>query len=118
MVKAELDKAILREAASGNFPVRQSTVGRSSTCVLLRTRHVPEDEPCLVRRITDLATRYRDRRITMKLREEGWRVNHKRIKRQLQLLAERLDGVRQMRRQTDELKSSCETAETSQAVVQ
>ena len=49
-----------------------------------RTRHVPEDEPRLVRRIIDLATRYGRygyRRITMMLREEGWRVNHKRIER-------------------------------------
>ena len=60
-----------------------------------RTRHVPEDEPRLVRRIIDLATWYGYRRITMMLREEGWRVNHKRIERLFQLLADRLDGVRQ-----------------------
>ena len=63
-----------------------------------RTRHVPEDEPRLVRRIIDLATRYGRygyRRITMMFREEGWRVNHKRIERLFQLLAARLDGVRQ-----------------------
>ena len=63
-----------------------------------RTRHVPEDEPRLVRRIIDLATRYGRygyRRITMMLREEGWRVNHKRIERLFQLLADRLDVVRQ-----------------------
>ena len=62
-----------------------------------RTRHVPEDEPGLVRRIIDLATRYGRygyRRITMMLREEGWKVNHKRIERLLRLLADRLDGVR------------------------
>jgi len=49
-----------------------------------RTRHVLEDEPRLVRRIIDLATRYGRygyRRITMMLREEGWKVNHKRIER-------------------------------------
>ena len=48
------------------------------------TRHVPEDEPRLVRRIIDLAPRYgryEHRRITMMLREEGWKVNHKRIER-------------------------------------
>ena len=61
-----------------------------------RTRHVPEDEPRLVRRIIDLATRYGYRRITMMLREEGWRVNHKRIERPFQLLADWLDGVRQV----------------------
>lgn len=49
-----------------------------------RTLHVPDDEPRLVKRMTDLATaygRYGYRRITMMLREEGWRVNHKRIER-------------------------------------
>ena len=49
-----------------------------------RTRHVPEDAPRLVRRIVDLVPRYGrygDRRITMMLREEGWKVNHKRIER-------------------------------------
>ena len=58
---------------------------------------MPEDEPRLVRRIIDLATRYGRygyRRITMMLREEGWKVNHKRIERLLRLLADRLDGVR------------------------
>jgi len=30
----------------------------------------------------------------MMLREEGWKVNHKRIERLLRLLADRLDGVR------------------------
>jgi transposase InsO family protein len=58
---------------------------------------VPEDEPRLVRRIIDLATRYGRygyRRITMMLREEGWKVKHKRIERLFQLLADRLDGVR------------------------
>ena len=62
-----------------------------------RTRHVPQDEPRFVRRIIDLATRYgryQYRRITMMLREEGWKVNHKRIERLLRLLADRLDGVR------------------------
>ena len=45
---------------------------------------MPEDEPRLVRRIIELATRYGRYgylRITMMLREEGWRVNHKRIER-------------------------------------
>jgi hypothetical protein len=32
----------------------------------------------------------------MMLREEGWRVNHKRIERPFQLLADWLDGVRQI----------------------
>ena len=45
-----------------------------------RTRHVPEDEHRLIRRIIDLVTRcvrYGYRRITMMLREEGWGVNQK-----------------------------------------
>ncbi len=47
-------------------------------------REVPEDEERLVGRIIDLATqygRYGYRRITALLRNEGWRVNHKRVER-------------------------------------
>jgi transposase InsO family protein len=43
-----------------------------------------DDEPLLVRRIVELATRYGRygyRRITAMLRSEGWRVNHKRVER-------------------------------------
>ncbi len=43
-----------------------------------------EDEPCLVARITELASaygRYGYRRITALLRREGWRVNAKRVAR-------------------------------------
>ena len=60
-----------------------------------RTLHVPDDEPRLVQRMTDLATahgRYGYRRITMMLRQEGWCVNHKRIERLFVLLANGLDG--------------------------
>lgn len=42
------------------------------------------DEPRLVARIIELATqygRYGYRRITVMLRREGWRVNHKRVER-------------------------------------
>ena len=49
-----------------------------------RVRHVPSDEPRLVRRIVQLASeygRYGYRRITALLRAEGWRVNHKRVER-------------------------------------
>jgi len=45
---------------------------------------VPDDEAVLVRRMTELATkygRYGYRRITALLRREGWHVNHKRIER-------------------------------------
>ena len=48
-----------------------------------RTR-VPDDEPRLVHRIVELATqhgRYGYRRITGLRRDEGWRVNHKRVER-------------------------------------
>ncbi len=45
---------------------------------------VPDDEPRLVTRIIELASRfgrYGYRRITALLRREGWRVNHKRVQR-------------------------------------
>jgi putative transposase len=44
----------------------------------------PSDEPLLVHRIVDLASeygRYGYRRITALLRDDGWRVNHKRVER-------------------------------------
>lgn len=47
-------------------------------------RLVPDDEPRLVRRIIELASRYGRygyRRITALLRGEGWRVNPKRVQR-------------------------------------
>ena len=49
-----------------------------------RQRHVPDDEPRLVRDMTRLATqygRYGYRRVTELLHGEGWTVNHKRIER-------------------------------------
>ena len=49
-----------------------------------RVTHVPDDEPWLVREMTELATqygRYGYRRITVLLCREGWSVNHKRIER-------------------------------------
>ena len=49
-----------------------------------RVLHVPDDEPLLVKRMTELATqygRYGYRRITAMLCREGWEVNHKRIER-------------------------------------
>jgi transposase InsO family protein len=45
---------------------------------------IPDDEPLLVDRVTELAGmygRYGYRRITALLRSEGWRVNHKRVER-------------------------------------
>jgi putative transposase len=47
-------------------------------------RKVPDDEERLVERIVSLASqygRYGYRRITAMLRNEGWRVNHKRVER-------------------------------------
>ncbi len=44
----------------------------------------PDDEPPLVKRIVELASRfgrYGYRRITNRLQEEGWTVNHKRVER-------------------------------------
>lgn len=49
-----------------------------------RSRHVPSDEPRLVKRIVEVATeygRYGYRRVTALLRGEGWWVNHKRVER-------------------------------------
>jgi len=49
-----------------------------------RTPHVPDDEPRLVKEMIELATqygRYGYRMVTGLLREDGWRVNHKRIER-------------------------------------
>ena len=45
---------------------------------------MPDDEPLLVQRIIELATkygRYGYRRITALLQREGWQVNYKRIER-------------------------------------
>ena len=49
-----------------------------------RIPKIPDDEPRLVQRMTELATqygRYGYRRVTELLRREGWTVNHKRIER-------------------------------------
>jgi len=49
-----------------------------------RKKHVASDEPRLIRRMVQLASdygRYGYRRVTAFLRDEGWRVNHKRIER-------------------------------------
>ena len=49
-----------------------------------RKVHVPGDEPRLVGRMIGLATqygRYGYRRITAMLRDEGFKVNHKRVER-------------------------------------
>jgi putative transposase len=49
-----------------------------------RTPHVPDDEPRLVKRTIELGTqygRYGYRLVTGLLRNEGWKVNHKRIER-------------------------------------
>ena len=49
-----------------------------------RRRHIPDDEPPLIREMVGLATqygRYGYRRVTKLLHREGWQVNHKRIER-------------------------------------
>ena len=49
-----------------------------------RSRHVPSDEPRLLKRMVELASeygRYGYRRVGALLRAEGFRVNHKRIER-------------------------------------
>ncbi|MCX7414873.1 MAG: IS3 family transposase [Planctomycetia bacterium] len=107
LADAELDKAILREAAFGKLlsPAKRrravehvrDALGRDRlserrACLVLgqhrntqrRQRHVTDDEPRLVTRIVWLACeygRYGYRRITALLHWEGWRVNHKRVER-------------------------------------
>jgi transposase InsO family protein len=49
-----------------------------------RQRHVPDDEPKLLKRIDDLATkygRYGYRRATTLVHREGWNVNYKQVER-------------------------------------
>jgi len=49
-----------------------------------RQRHVPDDEPRLIREMMALATqygRYGYRRVTKLLHRAGWHVNHKRVER-------------------------------------
>jgi putative transposase len=49
-----------------------------------RQRHVPDDEPRLIREMVALATqygRYGYRRVTKLLHRAGWHVNHKRVER-------------------------------------
>ena len=49
-----------------------------------RKPYVPDDEPRLVNQMVELATRYGRygyRMVTGLLREDGWKVNHKRIER-------------------------------------
>ena len=63
-------------------------------CTQRRERYVPSDEPMLVRRMVALATeygRYGYRRVTALLRDEGFRVNHKRVERLWRLV---LAGIR------------------------
>lgn len=67
-------------------------VSQRRTCQVLgqprsnqrHVRKVPEDEEPLVERIVSLVSqygRYGYRRITAVLRNEGWKVNHKRVER-------------------------------------
>ena len=47
-------------------------------------RKVPEDENLLIERVVALASqygRYGYRRVTALLRNEGWRINHKRVEK-------------------------------------
>jgi transposase InsO family protein len=70
----------------------QAVVSQRRACEVLgqvrstqrRPRKIREDEPGLVKRMVELATqygRYGYRMIAALLRDEGWRVNHKRIER-------------------------------------
>ena len=104
VAEAELDKAILGEAALGNFEPGEAEGGveqvrdalgrrrcrEHQACSVLgqsrstqhRVAHVPEDEARLARRMVELAAengRYGYRRVAALLRSEGFAVNHKRV---------------------------------------
>jgi putative transposase len=75
-----------------NYVCQQLSISERRACkVLGQPRstqrlilYVPDDEPILVSRIIELAERfgrYGYRMITGLLREEGWKVNHKRVER-------------------------------------
>ncbi|MEO0525558.1 MAG: IS3 family transposase [Pseudomonadota bacterium] len=104
LADAELDKAILKEAAFGKLlsPERRRrfvdhvtdklgvSQRRACRCVgqtrstQWRKLKVSNDEPALTSAIVDLARkygRYGYRRITAMLRAQGWHVNHKRVAR-------------------------------------
>ncbi|HAW30929.1 MAG TPA: IS3 family transposase [Planctomycetaceae bacterium] len=107
LADAELDKAILKEAAFGKLlsPVKRcqavsyvrntlgpEIVSERRACRVLgqprstqrREPYLPDDEPRLVKRMIELATqygRYGYRTIWGILCLEGWKVNHKRIER-------------------------------------
>ncbi|WP_339674759.1 IS3 family transposase [uncultured Gimesia sp.] len=107
LADAELDKAILKEAAFGKLlsPVKRcqavtyvrntlgpEIVSERRACRVLgqprstqrREPYLPDDEPRLVKRMIELATqygRYGYRTIWGMLLLEGWKVNHKRIER-------------------------------------
>ncbi|NQY41717.1 MAG: IS3 family transposase [Henriciella sp.] len=104
LADAELDKAILKEAAFGKLlspskrrravdhVQRRLGVSQRRACRVLGQnravqRHTPitrDDEDALTRRIVELAAvygRYGTPRITALLKREGWTVNHKRVER-------------------------------------
>ncbi|NJL31100.1 MAG: IS3 family transposase [Phycisphaerales bacterium] len=104
LAEAELDKAILREAASPKLlsPARKRQavthvqeelgVSQRRACQVLGqaravqryTPQVRDDEDRLTGRIIELAAvygRYGTPRITALLHQEGWRINHKRVER-------------------------------------
>ncbi|MEO1474190.1 MAG: IS3 family transposase [Pseudomonadota bacterium] len=104
LADAELDKAILKEAAFGKLlsPERRRRfvdhvtdklgVSQRRACRSVgqvrstqwRQLKVSSDEPALTSAIVDLARRYGRygyRRITALLRAQGWHVNHKRVAR-------------------------------------
>ena len=63
---------------------RACTVLKQPRSTQRRSKHVPSDEPRLLKRIVELASaygRYGYRRVTALLHREGWTVNHKRVER-------------------------------------
>jgi len=82
----------VKRSRAVNLVCKKLSVSQRRTCKVLgqplstqrHVRKLPEDEERLVGHIIDLATkygRYGYRRITALLKNEGWRVNHKRVER-------------------------------------
>jgi len=64
---------------------------READVLLSQVQNV--SEACRQIGVTDQTySRWRNRRITMMLRKEGWRLNHERIERLFQFLADRFDS--------------------------
>ncbi|WP_295815155.1 IS3 family transposase [uncultured Deinococcus sp.] len=80
---------------------RACRVLRASRTTFRYIRTRPQDEPVIVRRMTEIAqtrVRYGDRRIHILMQREGWRINHKRVYRLYQVAGLNLRMKRPRRR--------------------